>query len=252
MSEISKNIMEQIKDGAIKPRPRWQFVLMNVFLIVTLVLAIVAGGVVMSLVFLKLFNLDWDLVSLSGEKGPSIFGVLPFIWILLLMLMLLLSVWVFEQMEGGYRYRPVWLMVGAILLSVLLGGVVYVVKGADFIEDALRLAIPPYQEMEKAREILFLNPERGALPGKIVQLALPQGFELEDLRDDVWNVTLAPGLAGAPLVRGLKEGQMVMVIGVKTDDDQFVAQEVRVRKAFGGKSMKPVLLKHVRKIEAEL
>lgn len=248
MSKVSKNIMEQIKDGAIKPRPRWQFVLMNLFLIISLILAIVAGGLVMSVVFLKLFNLEWEFVSFNGADGPTLLGVLPVIWILLLIIMLLLSVWVFERMEGGYRYSPVWLMLGAISLSVILGGLIYLTRAADFLEDSLRRALPSYSAMEDDRERLFLDPERGLLPGKIVELTLPDGFQLQDLRENVWEVTLQPGLAARPLVQNLHEGQMVMVIGEKSQDNHFVAIDIRSKKAFGGFLMKQVRKNHVRKM----
>lgn len=248
MSKVSKHIMEQIKDEAIKPRPRWQFVLMNIFLIISLILAIAAGGMVMSLVFLKLFDLEWSLVSFNGEHGPSLLRVLPLIWILLLIIMLLLSVWVFERMEGGYRYRPAWLMLGAIVLSVILGGVIYATRGAELLEDSLRRALPTYQAMESAREIMFLDPERGLLPGKIVELTLPDGLELEDLRENVWEVSFQPDLAAKSSVQNLQVGQMVMVIGVKSDDNQFMAQDIRTKRAFGGFLIKQVMQNRVIKV----
>jgi hypothetical protein len=247
MSKVSKNIMEQIKDGAIKPRPRWRFVLMNILLIISLALAIVAGGMVMSLVFLQLFNLEWEFVSLGGEHGPTLVGVLPVIWMLLLIIMLLLSVWVFERMERGYRYHPAWLLLAAIVLSVVLGGILYMTKGAELIEDTLRSSLPPYQELENAREIMFLNPERGLLPGKIIEITLPDGLELEDLRGNVWDISFQPGLADKPAIQKLQVGQMILAIGVKSDDDQFMAQEIRTRKSFGRFLIIPVVLNHVRK-----
>lgn len=231
MSDISKHVLEQIKDEGIKPRPRWQFVLMTVLLGIALVVAIIIGGLVTGLIYLKLFNVQWDYVSFAGEHGlPNILEVLPVIWIALLMLVLLLSVWAFERTENGYKYKPVWLVLAAIVLSAALGGVLFATKGAELFDELLMDNLPPYQEMEQRLEVRFHLPEMGILPGHVVEVESLTSMQLEDLREHVWEIQLVrPSFLPPKDFTGLQEGSMVFVIGEKTDEDNFVAYDVRKR-----------------------
>lgn len=243
MSKVSKNIMEQIKDGSIKPRPRWQFVLMNIFMIIALITTIIAGGLVMSLVFLKLFNLDWDFISITGEHGAPVLRVLPLIWFLLMVILMLLAVWVFERTENGYKYHPLWLVFGSIFLSVLLGAVIYTSQASDFLDASLRGVLPPYAAMELERERLFEAPEKGFLPGRVIEVSLPTGMQLQDSHQNTWTIIFQNNLQNKPSIQNLKEGQSVMVIGIKTEDGRFLAKEIKTKRAFGeGGVMKKVIL----------
>jgi len=230
MSDISKHVMNQIKDEGIKPRPRWQFILMSVLLVLCFVGAIVTGGIVMGLIMLKLFSTQWDFVSFAGEKGlPNILDVLPLIWMALLVFVLLISVWAFEHTEHGYKYKPALIMIGAILLSTALGAVLYFTQGADLVDELLQATLPPYQAMEEMMEAKFDLPERGILPGHVVVVESATAMQLEDFRDHLWHVELDQ-TSLVPLKHDfadLDEGMTVFVIGEKQDEDNFIAQTIR-------------------------
>jgi hypothetical protein len=231
MNDISKHILEQIKEGGIKPRPRWQFVLARVLLIAALIASIVTGGLVMSLVFLKLGNLDWEYVSMFGERGlPPVFDVLPLIWISLLILVVLLAVFVFEKTDGGYKYSPGWIVLGAMALSLLLAGVIYLSSGAERFEEVMRNGLPFYEEMESRREARFHLPGMGILPGRVLAIQSRTEISLEDLQDQEWQVILVPVAAEHFNMMQLKPGQMIVAVGEKTTDDEFEAREIRLKR----------------------
>jgi hypothetical protein len=235
MSNISKNILDKIEQDQVKPKPKWQFVVMHVLLIVTFLLCLWVGGAVMGLIFLKVNNVDWDLLN---RVEANFWEFLPAIWFALLLLMLLLAKKVFSMMEGSYRIQPVILIGAAVAISLLLGGAIYFTKAADFLETSLRQNVPLYMQMESDATAKFVRPDKGVLPGKIITApVVGQTFSLEDLSGKEWNVMYS---TEAQPVRMIKIGQPVMVLGTQVDETNFQAEQIRV---------KPPVFTIIRKIE---
>ncbi len=231
MSKTTKDILGKIKKDGVTPKPKWQFVLINFLLIVAVITAVVIGGLAMSLIFLKIFNLDWEFVSIAGERGlPPVFQVLPLLWIVLLLVVLLLSVWAFEKTEGGYKYSPVWVVVGSIFVSMILAGAFYAANGAEMADDILRATIPAYEKWEDRREGMFHLPEQGGLPGKVLKIESEKMFQLMDLQNHEWEVHVLPQSPAQKKIRELKQGQMIFVVGEKKGEDVFEAKDIRSKR----------------------
>lgn len=238
MSNISKNILEKIENDQVKPKPKWQFVVMHVLLIVIFLLCLWVGGAVMGLIFLKVNNVDWDLLH---RVEANFWEFLPAIWFALLLLMLLVAKKVFSMMEGSYRIRPVILIAAAVGISLLLGATIYFTKAADFLETSLRQNVPFYLQMESDAAARFVRPDKGVLPGRIITAPVDQTFSLEDLSGKEWNVMYTT--EAQPVVRIIKIGQPVMVLGTQTGETTFQADQIRV---------KPPMFTIIRKIEPDL
>lgn len=231
MSKISQNIVDQIKEDKITPKPRWQFVLRNTLLIAAVVMAIVVGGLVMSLVFLKVGDLDWEFVSINGERGlPRFFEVLPLLWMLTLVLVLLLAVWSFEKTESAYKIRPVWVVLGSVVASFVLAGVLYAVRGPEMMDEALRATLPAYDRMENERAGRFHLPGLGVLPGEVIAVLDERSFQMEDIREKMWTVEIMPKSPAQRVFKDLRAGQMIMVIGEVQVPDQFLASDIRAKR----------------------
>jgi hypothetical protein len=153
--------------------------------------------------------------------------VLPLVWIALLGLVLLLAVWAFEKTEAGYKYHPMWIVVGSIFISAILGGFLYGTRGADLFDKLLQENIPPYSDLEKMRALRFHLPEAGILPGRVVEIISPSTMQLEDLREHVWSIELSPMLMEVRNLEGLPVDTMVVVIGEKSGENNFVARDIR-------------------------
>jgi len=234
MSKISQNVLDKIKEGDLKPKPRWVFVFWNVMLIVSFVLAILVGALVTGLVILKFSHLEWGFIRVIGDGVlPGFWEVLPIMWLGLLLLVVLMASQVFEMMEGNYKYSHWIVLGGAVVSSLVLGGVVYASRLADVLENSLRVNLNVYEEMEAMTERRWNLPEKGLLPGKVVEIRAGD-FELEDLRDNDWVVT-----ANLEMIRRahLQPNQMIMVIGEKTSDGEFLATDIKEKRAMGGTRM---------------
>lgn len=243
MSKHTKDILDKIKESGIKPKPRWQFVFINFLLMVAVITAVVMGGLVMSLIFFKLFNLDWEFVSIAGERGlPPVFEVLPLIWIVLLLLVLVLSVWAFEKTEGGYKYSPVWVVIGSVFVSMLLAAAFYVVNGAETADNILRSTIPAYERWEARREQMFHLPEMGGLPGQVLDVESEFAFQLRDLKNNTWTVKVVPSSPAQRKIGELRVGQMIFAVGEQKEAEVFEAKDLRFKQGMAPKLRDTVIL----------
>ncbi len=244
MSKISENIVDQIKKEKVTPRPRWVFVVSNIVLITMLIVTVIMGGIAMSLIYLKLFNLEWGFVTFDGDRGlPKIFEVMPLLWILLLIVLLGASVWTFEKTEAGYRYQPTMLVVGAIFMSMLLGAFIYTTRGAEIFETVLRNILPPYEAMEMAKERKFLNPEQGILVGEFVEKIDDGQITIQDISENEWTVMLTEELSNNRGVQKLEQGQPMLILGKKTADQTFEAKEIKFKRITGGADMRGKIIR---------
>lgn len=224
----TKEILTKIKDSGMRPRPRWQYLLLNMAMLFSLGVTVLLGGLVMSLVLLKVLNLDWDYL---GVVEGSFLQFVPLIWLASLALLVFLSVQVFKNLEGGYRFGPLWIMSGAVFVSVLMGGVIYAASGAEVLERGLRENLPVYAQLEEAKEKQFVKPEKGIILGQISEVLADNLINVVDLKGHEWQVQLNEKLAEKKNVSNLKSGQAVTVLGKQTEIDKFEAKELRLRKA---------------------
>jgi len=246
MSKISQNVLDKIKEDDLKPKPKWVFVLWNVMLIASFISAILVGALVTGLVILKLSHLEWGFMRIIGDGVlPGYWEVLPIMWLGLLVLVVILASQVFEMMEGNYKYSHWIVLGGAVVSSILLGGVVYASRLADVLENSLRANLNVYEQMETLAEQKWNLPEKGLLPGKIIEIR-ESDFDLEDLKDNEWIVT-----ADLEMIKRarLQPNQMIMVIGEKTADGEFLARDIKEKRAMGGnKPMKKMIIQRIKKL----
>jgi len=234
MSKVSDNVLGQIKESNLKPIPKWYFVLLNIFLIIILVTTILAGGLVVSLAFLHLSNLDWEFISFLGEHDfPPFIQVLPALWLGMIMILLFISIKVFSLFERSHKYSSVLIVLSSISLSIILGAFIYSSHAADFLERSLRENIRPYSEMQERAEQKFMRPEKGLLPGIIIKINSPSQFELLDLRNKAWKVEIQPNTLPRKKILKIETGQAVMLIGKQKSNYEFEVHEIRVKRVFG-------------------
>lgn len=224
----TKDILNKIKDGGVQPRPRWQYLLLNLAMLFSLGITVLLGGLVMSLVLLKVLNLDWDYL---GVVEGSFLQFVPLIWLASLALLVFLAVQVFKNLEGGYRFGPLWIMSGAVFVSILMGGVIYAASGAEVLERGLRDNLPVYAQLEEAKEQQFVKPEKGIILGQISEILADNLISVIDLKGHQWQVQFNEKLAEKKKATNLKTGQAVTVLGNQTEVDKFEAKELRLRKA---------------------
>lgn len=225
MKDISKRVLEKIEKENLKPIPRWHFVLKSSFMWILFVVNLVLGVVGMAIIiYLFASNDAITDVSLVSNFWERIIFIVPIIWILLTALFVWIAYYNFKHTEGGYRFTAFKIFSLNILITLVLGFVVYISGSAGCINNLLSRHIPYYSSTLDTRTMVWMRPEEGYLAGDIQKVDIFQ-LELRDLNGDVWVVDFT-GADVKPVVV-LEEGERVKLIGEATTDSIFVASEIR-------------------------
>ncbi len=226
MSDISKSILKKIDEKHIKPIPKWQFILLLVGLFVMFGFAILFGSMATGIMLLHLSANDWEIVPRIAGGLHSFIYVLPYMWIIVVGLMVFLTTVLYKHTHKGYRLRPSVVVAVSIISSLLIGSILFATNSAEGIERALRENIQPYQQYQELRDKVWQAPERGILPGRIVNIKEGTLMLLDDFSGKRWEVNIED-VTLPPFAPKLKVGDQVVVVGEKTGDFSFDADAVR-------------------------
>lgn len=225
MSELSKKILAKIEKGEVKQKSRWRFVLLHLVMWSLVVLAVFLGVMAVGFILRELYLVEWDLVPrVSGGWIKGAFLVLPYLWIIVLAAAMFLSYLLFRKTENGYRCAPWLIAVGVIVSSVVLGGLLFLVKAIDLVDDKARGTIEFYSRWHDGRDHHLVAPEHGILVGRIKSKER-QYFILKDIKGREWQVVWRKKARRLPPVK-----VKVVVIGEVMAEGKFEAEEVRPAK----------------------
>jgi len=226
MSDISKNIMKKIEEKNIKPIPKWQFVLLHIGLFVMFGFAILFGSLAFGLILFHISRTDWEIVPRLANGIHSFIYVLPYMWIIIVGLMIFMATLVYKHTHKGYRLRPSIVVATSIIASLLMGLILFATKSAEGIERTLRENIRPYDQYRELREKIWQAPERGILPGKVINIEINSIMLLDDFSGKRWEIDIEDAVI-PPFTLKPKVGDRVVVIGGKTGQNTFDAETIR-------------------------
>ncbi len=239
----SQQAMDKIMQGKIQRVPRWRFVLKNIALWFVGITCVFAGAVTVSLIIFNIVNSDviFDY-ALRDKAVKHLFVIFPLLWILVTIIFIVLFDIFVRRTKRGYKYSLTVVMLVNIGLSVIIGALFYFMGVSYIIDDSLgRLRY--YNSVEKRHSQMFNVPEEGMIVGRAVGCG-DEHFTLITMEGQKWTVLNKniPEFKKGKVVNG----QMVMVVGKKLDDDIFVACDVRKRGMHGGNH--GVQQRHISKI----
>jgi hypothetical protein len=120
--EAQKKMLEVIRNGAVKPRPRWYFVLENSLMI--------TGGVILALLVIYLASFIVFALKQTGVSSAPSFGLagwyvffrsLPWLLIILLIIFMLILAVMVNKYAVAYEHPAIYLFVGLVVI-VGIGG----------------------------------------------------------------------------------------------------------------------------------
>lgn len=226
MSEKAKEIFENIKEKKIKPASKWKFILRDYFLWSFFGVATLVGAVAMSVIIFIIKDNDWDIYEYLDKSFLSyILILMPYFWIIILFVLAYLAYFNYKQTRKGYKINPYWVILGSILVSVVLGILLFNLKIGSQIDKNLSGKIPFYRSNEIYKENFWSNPERGLLSGEIVDIKEDDHFAIRDLNYQDWEVT-GKDILWKDRVNKVS-GERVKIIGAYLGENKFEAKEVR-------------------------
>lgn len=226
MNEISQKILQVIKDKHIHPKPRWHFIMAHILMWIAVSVAIAVGALCCGVVIRHFLKTDWGMVQkLAAGPVESFMIVLPYLWFVLLAIILYLAKWLFAHTENGYKIKPAVVLMGSILVS-LAGGLLTFGTHLDVpFEHGFRKHMPFYSDYIKERSSHFVNTSKGILAGEILEMRPEDEVMVVDFDDEQWEVDLHNVLP-APEFIVLQKGFPIGVLGKKTAPSSFKAKKL--------------------------
>lgn len=166
--DISKQVLQKIKQEKIAPEPRWKFLLKDYAVWIFFGISILLGGLATAVIIFLTQNSGWEIYS-QGQASWLKFILLniPYFWLLFFALFIFAAYYNFYHTTSGYRYRFFYILLISVACSIMFGSVIYGVGLGEKIEDIFYRKVPFYEEMMLHRQELWQQPKRGFLVGEI-------------------------------------------------------------------------------------
>ena len=219
----SQKLLEKIQSEKIPQRSRGLFVLKNIFFWLLFAFSIIIGGLSFSIILFAFNQTDFDLLShIPNSKIELLLGLLPFFWIISCLIFLLISIFGIRHTKTGYRYSPLLVFSSSIVLSIVLGTVLFFSGGAEKMERIFSENVPVYKSLEERKISRWSLPENGFLSGKIV--GKEENLIIEDWNGKKWEIDLKNAIIKGRL--SLEKDEEIKIIGKISGSNIFIATQI--------------------------
>lgn len=226
MTDISKTILQKIKKEKIQPYSKKHFLKKKSFIWMLFGLSILLGIVASSVTIFQLKHTEWDLYKRSNYGLIEFLAmVIPYFWLIFLMVFIGIAYRYFRRTEKGYRYNTLLIITISIIISIIGGIVVYQTGFSERLETVFQENIPVYRIINRGRHRMWMSPEQGFLAGEIKEIISTQEIELIDLHGTNWTIDISHAFWRARLKPEV--GLAIKIIGKINVEGQFVANEIR-------------------------
>jgi hypothetical protein len=222
LNDLGDRIIKTIKETHLKPKPRWHFLLKNKFIWSLGVFSLLIGATAMSVI---LYLLNNDNLSLHRSVGESFVAwlllSLPYFWLIFLALFIWLLYYNIKHTSRGYRYHPILIIAGAILISIFLGSIFFALGMGKKIDSILGERAPLYDVMFNPQIEMWSRPHHGRLSGLVISRENNVRFIISDRNKDEWQI-----VHGGQGDNFVVLGQAVRLMGQISDNGEFRADRI--------------------------
>jgi len=223
MEQISQQILDEIKQRRLSPRPHWQFQLLNGLWWLSAVIVIISGGLSLSLVLNSLSANDWSWAEYQGGWLSLALSSLPLIWLLAGLALIFLVDYNFQHTKKAYRLKKIWAFLIIVVLSILLALVVEQAGWAEEIDETLSPRLPVFFMAPTGRDDFWHRPVDGLLMGVVVE-ANDDFVILRDGSGKAWQVAVDDDTIMPPL--GSETGSRIKIMAT-SGPEGFVARIIK-------------------------
>lgn len=228
MTKFSEDIIGKIKCDRIAPFPRWHFLFKSCCFWSFFVASMILGSISFSAIVHVVKSGDFDIANhLQGNMITSAVMLLPFLWLLFLVVFAMIAYTNWKCTKLGYRFKRRWIVFGSFALSVFFGSVLYALGMGKQIDNMMTKAMPFYnQSKHAALSERWFHPDNGLLAGKIV--GIDEDIEellVIDENGKSWFVNDEDIFWENAELENL--GKIVKIIGTREGENNFRAKEIR-------------------------
>lgn len=220
-----RTILDKIKEENIKQRPKWHFTGYKLLTLICYAVCILIGAASFSVILFAIQQTDFNVLAhLRHSNIELILGLLPFFWIVTLLVFLLLSILVFKKSERGYKYHWLKLFGFNTLTSIVLGTLVYLAGGGHQLERAFAERVSSYESVQQMKLKAWMQPENGFLAGTIISVE-ETSLQLEDFNGKIWSISYQDAfIAGRA---NMSPSGKIKIVGKQLTNGAFEADEIR-------------------------
>lgn len=225
LHKSTEDILKHIKEAGVQPLPRNYFSYRNIGMWLLAVLSIIVGSLAVSSSIFRIVNIPRVLPpGMESLHLPLIVGLMPFLWIALVLLFSFLAFREIRATKRGYRYELSTLVLGLLLASVVMG-IMFYATGVGARLDLFTARHAPFLAgLEHEQRTQWMHPEQGFLVGMVASTS-PGQFILIDPKETRWIVLIEDDIEMNSLVDGVRVGvRGEMVLG---QDHTFRACDIR-------------------------
>lgn len=206
----SNSIIERIAAEHIQPKKAWGFWVGNAALWAVGTVMVFVGAIATAIAIHMVRTQDWGLFSQgSGNLAEFAIKSLPYFWIIIFVLFILLAELVLRHTKRGYRWTIGMLVPSVIGISIMVGYCAYALGLGKTIDTSLEEHVGVYGRLLVPRHSAWIAPDHGRLAGKVIGLDTSARFTIITIDGQQWLV---------------EAGSADFV-----DDDDVLAVNVRVR-----------------------
>ncbi len=196
--------------------------------------SILLGGLAFSVIIFSFTQTEFDLLShVSHSRIEFLLGILPLLWIVFVLLFLIFSYYIVRNTKTGYKYSVIMIFGGSIVLSILLGSILFYSGGGKKFEEIFSQNISFYEGIEEKKQVYWTTPEHGFLSGTIKEVSQDEEvITIKDFSQKNWVIHYKNTNIRQKVI--LKKGEKIKIIGEITkkgeeieEKNNFSAQEIR-------------------------
>jgi len=234
MEKISQEVLKQIKQSKISPRPKWFFKFKNFIFWFLFIISVIFGGFSIGTLIYQYENQNsfTAYYHLSNNFLESFFLAIPYFWLIIFLVLIAFSIYDYFHTKKGYRYNVLIIAGLSLLISLILGISFFYLGLGKTIDQQLNEKVSFYYQLNQQKEKVWDQPEKGLIAGTIKEIKSNNTFLLEDLSGKSWQVNYPNAqIFGRAKV---KIGEQIKIVGKKQNADEFNAQQI---KPYSGNAM---------------
>jgi hypothetical protein len=229
--DISKKTLKTIEEKKITPQARWHFLLKDYLLWFFFISSVILGAMAVSAIIFMFTSCDWDVYEyLDRSLFEHIFVSMPYVWLSVLFILILVAYYNFKYTKRGYRYEIYKVVLVSILISVILGIILFFGGVGGAIHEKFSREMPFYNTLIYDKYDVWDNPQKGLLSGEIINLEDENEFLLRDFKGNIWQIEKKESLHCLDRCFNeslMKVGAQIKLIGKIGEDNIFFVESIR-------------------------
>lgn len=189
MPKLRDTILAQIQSWNIRPRPRWQYILLHVGLWVTGIVTIIVGSFACAYMFFEFSLPERAYFSWMETQENNWIEALPYLWGIGMVFALTFGYFIFSKTERWYRFRAGIIALVLIFGSLLGWWILFHTHTIHWWDRQIQRLAPGYRDFRQGFAHIMPRPEDGILPLRISKI---EGKNFIGMTPDgqMWTVSL--------------------------------------------------------------